>query len=96
MRAVGMDEHQLTKMIATEAFTYAFSGCAVGCIIGLLFSKFLYDYLITTHFSYAIWSFPVVPILVILLFVFLSAIAAIYIPAKRIRSISVTETINEL
>ena len=96
MRAVGMDEHQLTKMIAAEAFTYAASGCMVGCIAGLLFSKLLYDYLITSHFSYAVWSLPVIPILIILLFVIGSAIAAVYAPAKRIRNISVTETINEL
>ena len=96
MRAVGMDEHQLTKMIAVEAFTYALSGCIVGCIVGLLVSKVLYDYLITSHFSYAGWSLPVVPMLIILLFVLASAIAAVYTPAKRIRNISVAETINEL
>ena len=96
MRAFGMDEHQLTKMIAAEAFTYAASGCIVGCITGLLLSKLLYDYLITSHFSYAVWSLPVIPMLIILLFVIGSAIAAVYAPAKRIRNISVTETINEL
>ena len=31
MRAVGMDERQVTKMIAAEAFTYTFWGCAAGC-----------------------------------------------------------------
>lgn len=96
MRAVGMDEHQLTKMIAAEAFTYAASGCMVGCIAGLLLSKLLYDYLITSHFSYAVWSLPVIPMLIIFLFVIGSAIAAVYAPAKRIRNLSVTETINEL
>lgn len=54
MRAVGMDEHQLTKMIAAEAFTYALSGSIVGCTIGLLISKLLYDSLITSHYSYAV------------------------------------------
>ncbi|WP_346939598.1 FtsX-like permease family protein [uncultured Clostridium sp.] len=96
MRAVGMDERQITKMIATEAFTYALSGCAVGCAVGLLVNKLLYDNLITTHFSYATWSLPVIPIMIILLFVFVAAIAAVYAPSKRIRNISVTETINEL
>lgn len=96
MRAIGMDEHQITKMIAAEAFTYALSGCVVGCVIGLLISKLLYDTLITAHFSYAAWSVPVVPLVVILLFVFVAAIVAVYTPSKRIRNISVTETINEL
>lgn len=31
MRAVGMDGHQLSKMILAEAFTYAFWGCIIGC-----------------------------------------------------------------
>ena len=96
LRAVGMDEHQITKMIAAEAFTYALSGCIIGCAVGLLISKLLYGSLITTHFSYAIWSLPVIPLLIILLFVFLAAIAAVHAPSKRIRNISVTETINEL
>lgn len=96
MRAVGMDEHQITKMIATEAFTYALSGCVGGCIIGLLVSKLLYSNLITAHFSYAIWSVPVIPIVIIFLFVFVAAVVAVYAPSKRIRNISVTETINEL
>ena len=89
MRAVGMDEHQITKMIWAEAFTYAFWGCIVGCVI-------LYDFLITEHFPYATWSLPVTSLIVIILFVILAAVVAAYAPARRIRSISVTETINEL
>lgn len=96
MRAIGMDEHQVTKMIAAEAFTYALSGCVVGCAIGLMVSKLLYDTLITEHFSYATWSVPIVPLVIILMFVFVAAIVAVYTPSKRIRNISVTETINEL
>lgn len=96
MRAVGMGEHQLTKMIAAEAFTYALSGCIVGCVAGLLLSKLLYDNLITSHFNYATWSIPVVPIIIIVLFVFGAAIAAVYVPSKRIRNMAITDTINEL
>lgn len=96
MRAVGMDERQITRMIAAEAITYAFWGCVVGCAVGLPLSKLLYDFLITEHFPYAVWSFPISSLTVILLFVVLASMAAIYPPAKRIRNISVTETINEL
>lgn len=96
MRAVGMDERQITKMITAEAITYAFWGCVAGCAVGLPLSKLLYDFLITEHFPYAVWSFPISSLTVILLFVILAAMVAIYTPAKRIRNISVTETINEL
>lgn len=96
MRAVGMDEQQLTKMIFAEALTYAFWGCVIGCAIGLPFSKLIYDFLISSHFPYAAWSLPWRSLVVILLFVAIAATLAAYAPAKRIRSITVTETINEL
>ena len=96
MRAVGMDERQVTKMIAAEAATYAVLGCAVGCIIGLPLNKLLYDFLIAEHFPYAVWHFPSGSLFIILLFVFLAAAAAIHAPAKRIRSMPITATLNEL
>lgn len=96
MRAVGMDEHQITKMIAAEAVTYSISGCIVGVVVGLFISKFLYDNLITAHFSYATWSIPIMPIIIVLLVVSITAIAAVYAPSKRIRNMAVTDVINEL
>ena len=96
MRAVGMDERQMAKMIACEAFTYAVLGCVVGCAIGLPLSKSLYGFLIAEHFPSAVWQFPTTSLGVILLFVSIAAIAAVYAPAKRIRNMSITATINEL
>ena len=96
MRAVGMDGRQLTRMIAAEAFTYAFLGCIAGCALGLPLSRMLYDFLIASHFAYAVWTPPAGALLVIVLFVLLSAAAAVHTPARRIRSMSVTETVNEL
>ena len=96
MRAVGMDGRQITRMIAAEAFTYAFWGCVTGCAIGLSFSRLLYDFLITAHFPYASWTLPVWQLTVIVLFVVLSTALASYAPARRIRRMAVTETINEL
>lgn len=96
MRAVGMDEHQVTKMIAAEAFTYAFLGGIIGCGIGVPVSRMIFNFLIVDHFSYVAWSLPVASLAIILLFVVTAAVLAVYTPAKRIRNISVTETINEL
>lgn len=56
----------------------------------------MYDFLITNQFPYASWSLPVGSLAVIVLFVIAAAVLAAYSPAKRIRTISVTETINEL
>lgn len=96
MRAVGMDSGQLTGMIAAEAFTYALAGCILGCGVGLPLSKLLYDKLVTTHFPYFTWTLPVSSLLIILLFVLLATLTAVHAPAKRMREMAVTETINEL
>jgi ABC-type lipoprotein release transport system permease subunit len=95
MRAVGMDGRQLTKMIAAQTLTYALSGCAAGCILGLPLSRFLYDALILRHFPNAVWNFPVGSLLTILLFVLGSAFAAICAPSGRIRKMTVMEVIAE-
>lgn len=96
MRAVGMDSRQLSKMILAEAFTYALGGCIIGCAIGLPFSKTIYNFLITGHFPYAFWKMPIGSLTIIILFVITAAVLAAYFPAKRIQTISVSETINEL
>ena len=96
MRAVGMDQRQISKMIAAEAFTYAVSGGIVGSTAGLIIYRLLYNVLIGSHFSYAIWSLPTIPLLIILLFVCMAAITAAYIPSKQIHSMAITAAINEL
>lgn len=96
MRAIGMSGRQLVKMIAAEAFTYAAFGCAAGCTAGLALSKYLYDFLITAHFYYYTWEVSFGQIAAAVLFVSISALAAVHAPSKRIREMAVTETINEL
>lgn len=66
MRAVGMEEEQVKKMIAAEAFTYAISSCVVGTLIGLFFSKMMYQTLISSHFASATWTIPIAPLIFIL------------------------------
>ncbi len=95
MRAVGMDGEQLTRMIAAEAFTYAVSGLIVGSGTGIVLSRFLYVKLVTRYFG-SQWSLPIVLIAIIVVFDIVSAAAAVYAPAKRIRNIPITATINEL
>lgn len=96
MRAVGMDGSQLTRMIAAEAVTYALIGCAVGCAAGLPLNMLLYKRVITSNYPYFTWTPPVGALLIILAFGFISTVAAVYAPSKRILDMPVTETINEL
>lgn len=96
MRAVGMEGSQVTRMIAAETITYALSGCVIGCVLGLVFGKILYNLLIDGRFPYAVWAIPVSRLLIVMVFVAAATLAAIHAPAKRIREMAVTETINEL
>lgn len=95
MRAVGMDGRQLTKMIVAEVFTYAISGCVIGCVIGLVLNKTIFEAFITAYFG-EMWHVPVGEIIVILLIIFASAAVAVYGPAKRMRNMAITDTINDL
>lgn len=95
MRAVGMDGQQLTRMIVAEVFTYAISGCVIGCVIGLILNKMIFESFITAYFG-EIWHAPVGEIIIILLIIFASAVAAVYAPAKRMRNMAITDTINDL
>ena len=95
MRAVGMDDRQLTRMISAEAFTYAVSGLILGCGMGIPFSRFLYTLMITHHFGVA-WHLPIALLAVVIAFVFISAVIAAHAPSKRIRNMAITATINEL
>ena len=95
MRAVGMDGRQLTKMIVAEVFTYAISGCIIGCVLGLHLNKMIFEAFITPYFG-EIWHIPISEIIIILLIIFASSVAAIHAPTKRMRNMAITATISEL
>ena len=93
MRAVGMTVDQLVKMVAAETLTCSLTGVLAGCAAGLPLNWLLYESLVTAQWG-AAWYFPVIPLLVILAVTALSVLLAIYGPARRIRTLSVTETIG--
>lgn len=95
MRAVGMGSRQVTKMIAAEAATYSFCGTVAGVVFGLLLHHLIYVKVVITHFG-GIWKIPFTSIAIILLLVIFSCVISVYAPAKRIRNMAITETINEL
>lgn len=95
MRAIGMSAGQITKMITAEAVTYAILGCIIGIAAGIPLNKTFFETMVTSHFGNP-WIFPVRVIVVILLLVAVSCIAAIHAPSKRIKHMAITDTINEL
>lgn len=95
MRAIGMSGSQLVHMVAAEAFSYVAGGMAAGCAAGLLLNWKIYDLLVTSRWRDP-WKVPVEALGVILAVMVLSAIAAVAGPARRIREMSVVDTIGSM
>lgn len=96
MRAVGMDKFQIKRMIKVESATYGFFGSFIGIIVGVLLNKIIFTKLIENHFSYAVWQFPILPVIISIGFILISVIISTYKPIKRINKMSITDNINEL
>lgn len=95
MRAVGMSAAQMTRMIAAEAVTYAVCGLLLGYIAGLFLHRLIMVKIVFTHFGGS-WKTPFPQLIVITVIVALSCVAAVRTPARRLREMAITETINEL
>ena len=95
LRAIGMDERQIVRMVAAEAFTYGLSGTLVGSVLGLPLYRVLFTMLITHYFGAACTT-PWLCFIIIIGIVLGAVILAIHTPFKRILNIPITATINEL
>lgn len=93
MRAIGMSNRQLVKMIIAEAGTYAINGVILGCIIGLPMHWIIYVSLITNIWRTA-WSVPFIPLILIIVIVLFASLLAVREPAKRLQRMSIVENIN--
>lgn len=92
-RAIGLSTRQLSKMVVAEAYTYAIVGSIVGTVLGLISNKFLFELLIGHHWGDS-WTIPWTELGVIILIVVLSVILAVYGPIKKIRGMSIVDTIS--
>ena len=95
MRAIGMGSRQMIRMVAAEAATYVAWGILFGCSAGLFLNYKVYDILITGRWGTP-WYFPAGALAVILAAVILAAVAAVHGPARRIREMSIADTISAL
>ena len=95
LRAIGMDDAQLKRMISAEAGTYAVSGLVVGIALGLVLNRKLYILLITHYFG-AAWQMPWGCLAVIVVVVLAAVVLAVYTPVRRILMQPITATISEL
>lgn len=92
-RAIGLSNRQLIKMIIAEASTYAIIGSICGVTVGSILNKFLYARLIAFNWGEQ-WHIPFIEIAIILTIVLWAVILAVRGPAKRIRNMSIVDTIS--
>ena len=95
LRAIGMDDAQMRRMVSAEAGTYAVSGLVVGIALGLVLNRKLYILLITHYFG-AAWQVPWGCLAVIVVVVLAAVVLAVYNPVRRILMQPITATISEL
>ncbi|WP_312061287.1 ABC transporter permease [Anaerotignum sp.] len=92
-RAIGLSNQQMKKMIVAEASTYAVVGGFWGSVLGLLFNKLLYEKMITFYWGEQ-WKIPFVDLGIILGIVIIAVMIAVNGPLKRIRKISIVDTMS--
>lgn len=92
-RAIGLSNRQLVKMIIAEASTYAAFGGVCGCVVGLVLNKLLYEKMITFHWGEQ-WNIPYTELGIIIAIVIISVILAVRGPVKRIRDMSIIDTMS--
>ncbi|MDE5823531.1 MAG: ABC transporter permease [Lachnospiraceae bacterium] len=88
LRAIGLSDRQLTKMIIAETTTYAAAGGICGVVSGLFLNKKLFEFLVTYRWGKP-WSLPVSELCIILGVVILSVLLAIRGPIRKIHAMSI-------
>ena len=95
LRAVGMEDTQLFRMVAAEAGTYAVSGLAVGFAAGLALHRALFTRLVTHYFGLS-WQVPFGLLALLVLLVWAAAALAVHGPVKRLTAMPVTAAVQAL
>jgi putative ABC transport system permease protein len=90
MRAVGMSSDQVSSMVITESATFCLAGCLSGCIPGIFLQKIFADFIVIP------WSFPMIPVLLIILTSMLASYAAVLSPLRQIKKRGISEVISTL
>lgn len=94
MRAVGMSDKQLHKMIISEAGTYGITGCIAGVLLGAALQWFLIKkFLPGAHMT---WQFPTLQVVLIFILVLMVILLSVVGPLKKIQSKGISDTIGSL
>lgn len=95
MRAIGLDNEGLFKIILTQGATYAGLGIILGTAVGIPLHYLSYTILVTNHFGIA-WSLPVSALISIVIVIMSAAGIAVIKPIRKIESVPVTGVLGEL
>lgn len=93
LRAIGLSDRQLKKMIVAETSTYAVAGGVCGIVLGLALNKKLFEILVSYRWGEP-WSLPAAELGIIIGIVMISVILAIRGPIRKIREMSIVDTLN--
>jgi len=76
MRAIGMSNSQVIKMIAAEALTYAIIGVCIGGIAGVMMNKIMFTKMVTSYYGDK-WIFPFILLSIVIVIAMLAVILAV-------------------
>ena len=92
-RAIGLSSRQLSKMVIAEAATYTVVGSIIGTVLGMFCHKFLFGMLVSYRWGDT-WEVPLDALCIILSIVVLSLVLAVHGPVRKIRNMSIVDTIS--
>lgn len=93
LRAIGLSAGQLTRMIIAETSAYAVTGGICGTVLGLFLNSRLFALLVTGRWGEP-WSVPFAELSIITGIMILSVILAIRGPVRKLRAMSIVDTLN--
>lgn len=93
LRAIGLNDRQLKRMIIAETATYAVTGGICGTVLGLALNRKLFEILVSYRWGEP-WSLPTAELGIIIGIVMISVILAIHGPIRKIREMSIVDTLN--
>lgn len=92
-RAIGLSNRQLVKMIVAEASTYVVMGCIFGSLFGVLCNKILFEKLVGFQWGDP-WKIPFTELGAIIVVVAVAVVLAVCRPIKKIKEMSIVDTIS--
>ncbi len=93
MRAIGMTVRQLIRMVFAETLTYTVFGVVLGCLAGVPLNWFMFRTMVTNKWGEA-WTVPAWEMAVIVLVMASSVCLAVLGPVRRIKGMTVVDTIS--